>query len=164
MPRKKSAQRYRRALIKKNAHSSRCQGTTRGVLEHGTDLLERNARKQLHEFRDRHTVFKILEQRRNGHARAPKYPCTAHTIWIVFGSGAARPVDHARMLALPPEDGQQDQVSRPAARQDRRPYRRVRLNAWLGRIQWLSASGRKEELRRGAQLEDLERRVRLPMR
>ena len=55
MPRKKPAQRYRRALIKKNAHSSGCQGTTRGVLEHGTDLLERNARKQLHEFRDRQT-------------------------------------------------------------------------------------------------------------
>ena len=127
MSRKKSAQRYRRALIKKNAHSSRRQRAARDVLENGTDLLERDAREQLHEFSNRNAVFKILEQCRERHASVAKYPGTTHTIRIAFGGGTGRPVDHARMLALPPENGQQDQVNRPAATADREkesPYRR----------------------------------------
>ena len=105
------------------------------MLENGADLIERDTGKQLHELCQWNAIFEILEESGNGYASTAKNPRAAHAIRIASDGRASRPVDHATMLALPREDGQQDQVNRPAAagvRQKEGPYRRVRLNAWLG--------------------------------
>ena len=135
MLREEFAQRDRRALIKKYAHSSGSEGAACRVLENGADLIERNTWEQLDELCRRNPIFEILEESGNGYASTTKNPSAAYAIRIPFNSRASRPVDHATMLALPREDGQQDQVNRPAATDDRQiegPYRRVRLNEWNG--------------------------------
>ena len=122
-------------MIKKYAHSSWSERTARRVLENGADLIERDTGEQLHELCQWNGIFEILEESGNGHASTSKHPRAAYAVRIAFDSRASRPVDHATMLALPREDGQQDQVNRPAATDDRQveaPYRRVRLNEWNG--------------------------------
>src|SRR5207253_10181459 len=122
----------------------------RRVLEHGADLIERDTREQLHELCQWNSIFEILEESGNGHASTSKHPRAAYAIRIAFDSRASRPVDHVTMLALPREDGQQDQVNRPAAtdgRQIEGPYRRGRRNERDGRPlleqarQWQSGDG-----------------------
>jgi hypothetical protein len=57
------AQRCGCALIEQDAHLRRSQRTARGVTQHGTRLFQRNARKQINELADRHTIFEVLEER-----------------------------------------------------------------------------------------------------
>jgi hypothetical protein len=79
--------RNRRALVEENAHSSRFEGTG-GVLEHGTNLLKRDARKPGDKVRDLGPVFEILEQGRDGNAGTAKHPGTTHALGITFHSWA----------------------------------------------------------------------------
>ena len=62
------AQRCRSALIEEDAHLRRGQSAARCVLQHSACLIKSNAREQLNELTDRHSVFEILEQSCNGHA------------------------------------------------------------------------------------------------
>jgi len=49
-------------LIKKYAHSGRSECTARSVLEHGTNLIERDAGEPFYELRQRDAIFEIFEQ------------------------------------------------------------------------------------------------------
>ena len=83
------AQRRRSALIEEDAHSSCRESAACGVLQHGPRLLESDTGKQCNHFADRHTVFEVLEERGDGHTRAPKYPGSAHAFRVAFYSVTA---------------------------------------------------------------------------
>lgn len=70
-------------LVEKNAHSSRFERAG-GVFEHGTDLLERDARKPGNKVRDLRPVFEVLEQGRDGNAGAAKHPSATYALGITF--------------------------------------------------------------------------------
>lgn len=62
MPDKVMPKRRRRALVEENPHLRCCgQCALGGVLQNGTCLLERDARKKLDELPDLNTVFEVLE-------------------------------------------------------------------------------------------------------
>ncbi len=79
--------RYRRALVEKDAHSSRFERSGR-VLKHRPDLRERDARKPGNEVRDLGPVFEILEQRGNRNARAAKNPRATNALGVTFNGWA----------------------------------------------------------------------------
>ncbi len=54
------------------------------MLEHGTDLLKRDAGKPGDEVRDLSPVFKVLEQGRNRNTGAAKHPSTTHAFRVTF--------------------------------------------------------------------------------
>ena len=66
------------------------------MLQHRAHLFERDAGEPLDELRHQGAIFKVLEERRNGHARTPKNPCPAHATRDPFDERAGRPIDHAK--------------------------------------------------------------------
>ena len=54
------------------------------MFQHGSGLRERDAWEQLNELTDGDTVFKILEQGGDWHARAAEHPSSAHTLGVVL--------------------------------------------------------------------------------
>lgn len=82
------------ALVKKDAHSSGFERAG-SMLEHGTDLRERDAREPGNKVRDLSTVFEVLEQGRNRNASAAKNPSATHALGVTLYSRAGRPVNHA---------------------------------------------------------------------
>ena len=91
---KRMAQWGWRALVKKNKHSRHRQSAARGMLQHGSRLLDRNAREPLDELVQRSVVFEVLEQRCDGHARAPEHPCAAEDGGVLLYRAASGPVNH----------------------------------------------------------------------
>lgn len=87
-------ERDRRALIEQNAQLRRRDSTARSMREDGPHLFERNARKPLEELMQRHVVFEILEQGRDGDTRATEQPRTAVPLVVLFDRIAGGPVDH----------------------------------------------------------------------
>jgi len=77
------AKRDRGALVEENAHSSRFERAG-GVLKHGTDLRERDAREPGNKVRDLGPVFEVLEQGRDGNAGAAKHPSATYALGITF--------------------------------------------------------------------------------
>ena len=68
------AQRYRGALVEKDAHSGRSQGAPCCVFEHRAYLVEGDPGEQLDKLGHRDTILEIFEQRRDGHAGAAEQP------------------------------------------------------------------------------------------
>lgn len=54
------------------------------MFQYGSCLRERDAWEQLNELTDRDTVFKILEQGGDRHARAAEHPSSAYTLGVVL--------------------------------------------------------------------------------
>jgi len=75
----------RSALVEKDAHSS-CFERAGGVLQHGTDLRERNAREPGNKVRDLGPVFEVLEQGRHRNAGAAKNPSATYALGVTFYS------------------------------------------------------------------------------
>ena len=71
-------------MIKEDFHLRWGQRASCRVLKHGAHLFERDARKPLNELINRSTVFKVLEQRRYGHARAAEHPGSAVSLGVLF--------------------------------------------------------------------------------
>ena len=94
------AKRCRRALIEQDIHSGRFQGAASRVLEHGPGLFGGDPRKPIDEIVKRGVVLKVLEQRRNRHARPCEDPSSADATGVPFSGRASRPIDHLSMLAL----------------------------------------------------------------
>ena len=87
MPTEKAAQRNRRSLIEQDPHGlRRGECAAGGVFQHRAGLLQRDARKKRHYLADRHAVFKILEQCRDGHARAAEHPRSTHSLGVALYS------------------------------------------------------------------------------
>ena len=58
------------------------------MLQHRTNLLCGHAGKPLNELVYGRIIFKVLEQRSDGHARAAKHPCAAQDGRVLFYGGA----------------------------------------------------------------------------
>ena len=54
------------------------------MIKHRTDLFKADTREPLYELRRQRSVFKILEERRDGHASAPKYPNATDAFRVAF--------------------------------------------------------------------------------
>lgn len=63
-------------------------------------LLDGHTWKPVNKLAHRSAVFKVFKQRRYRHPCATKYPCTADNTWMLFDSGAGRPVNHGGIVAL----------------------------------------------------------------
>jgi hypothetical protein len=59
------------------------------VLQHGARLVKGNAREQFDKLADWHTVFKILEEGSNGHARAAEHPRSTDPLGVTFNRWTA---------------------------------------------------------------------------
>ncbi len=66
----------------------------RRMLQHGANLLQRDAREPLDELRHECAVFEVLEQRRHGYPRTAKHPNTAHALRVALDGWTGRPIDH----------------------------------------------------------------------
>ena len=110
------AQWRRGALIEKNLHSDGFEGAASGVHENGSRLLHGDARKPFDKVVYRCIVFKILEQRRDRHARATKHPSAADTGRVSLDNRAGGPVNHVRMLSAGPTWTSGNQRGAPAIR------------------------------------------------
>lgn len=88
------AQRYRRTLVKQDAHSGRGKRTAGSVLQDSANLGNRDARKPFHELRHRCAILEILEQRGHGYSGAPEYPGSADAVRVLLDRNARRPIDH----------------------------------------------------------------------
>ena len=91
--------RRRSALIEKNFHSGGFEGAAGCMFEYGPGLLRSDARKPIDELVQRRIVFKVLEERRNRHARTCEHPSAAHAAGVTLNYRASGPVDHANMVA-----------------------------------------------------------------
>jgi len=88
------AQWLRRALIEKNTHLCGGERASRGVIEDGTYLFKRHARKPIYELRDERAVLEILEKCGYGHASTAENPRSADPIRVSLDRGASRPINH----------------------------------------------------------------------
>lgn len=86
----------RSALVEEDAHLCDRKGTVCCVLAYCTRLGQRGAGEQLCEFTDGNTVFQVLEQRPNRHARAAEHPGHVDALGVALNSCTGRPIDHAR--------------------------------------------------------------------
>lgn len=84
VPRQQVPQGRWRALIEENPHLRRSQGAPGGVLQYSACLLQGDAGEQLNELSDGDTVFKVLEQGRDRHARTSENPCSADAFGVAF--------------------------------------------------------------------------------
>ena len=75
--REKFAQRDRRALIEKYAHSGRSERTARRVLEDGAGLLEGDTGEPFDELSQWDAIFEIFKQGGDGYTRTAKHPGAA---------------------------------------------------------------------------------------
>ena len=64
-------------MIEQDTHLCGSEGAACDVIEHGTNLVKRDARKPFDELRHGSAILEILEQRGHRHARATKYPSAA---------------------------------------------------------------------------------------
>ncbi len=69
------------------------------MLKNGANLLQGNARKPLNEVGDLRAVFKVLKERRDGHARTPEHPRAADAAWVPFNGGTGIPSINGRSQA-----------------------------------------------------------------
>lgn len=74
------------------------------MFKHSSCLLGRHARKPLDEIRQLSAIFKVLEQRCHGHARAAKHPGAAHAGRISLNNFAGGPVNHGAKIRLVPHE------------------------------------------------------------
>ena len=68
------AERNRRSLVEQHLQSGCLKRTPGCVVKHGASLLRGDAGKPLEKVVHRRIILKVLEQRRNLHARAAKDP------------------------------------------------------------------------------------------
>lgn len=89
----------RRTLIEKDLHLRRRQRTLRGMLQNSANLFRRDALKPVSEVMNGGAAFQVLEHDRDRHPRASEDPCSAYALGVAFNFGAARPVNHCKIVA-----------------------------------------------------------------
>jgi hypothetical protein len=52
------------------------------MVKNRTHLLDGDAREQLHKLSDLDSIFQILKESRDRHARAAKHPRAAYALWV----------------------------------------------------------------------------------
>jgi hypothetical protein len=68
------------------------------MVEDCSHLLDGDSGEPLHELRDLHAIFEVLNESPDGDACASKHPCTADALWIALD---CRLIKHARVSRRP---------------------------------------------------------------
>jgi hypothetical protein len=70
------------------------------MLQDGANLLDGDAREPLNELGYECAVFEVLEERRNRHSGAAKYPGAAHALRVAFNGRTGGPIIIGYMVPL----------------------------------------------------------------
>jgi len=92
-------------LIEQDAQLRRGQGAAGRVLQDGTDLIRRYARKPFHELRDESTVFQVFEQGCHRDTGAAEHPGSTHTFRAPLNGWTRGPIDHDEVVSPQPRGG-----------------------------------------------------------
>ena len=108
------------------------------MLQDGANLLNGDAREPLNELGYECAVFEVLEERRDRHSGAAKYPGAAHALRVAFNGRTGGPIDHRLHGTTGTEETANAGAEGASAREARRESNSDAVRrSWLGVIGWV---------------------------